>query len=154
MDFDHYGLKAGIVFKGTKRASENGCGKWNVLVWNGVSVWRTWRHSPTKNSEEYHPPPPSPGSLYSEELQFVGLLNVIFPLFMYQVIRRSGEDEKILVIAKKRADHVCDASLIVVNIVLWEGISQERANFLYGHLSTLLPQHGVPTVRRCGINET
>lgn len=70
------------------------------------------------------------------------------------VLRRSGEEEKILVIARKRADHVCDASLIVVNIVLWEGISQERADFLYSHVSTVLPQHGVPTVRRCGINET
>lgn len=70
------------------------------------------------------------------------------------VLRRSGDEEKILVIARKRADHVCDEALIVVNIVLWEGISQERADFLYSHLSTVLPQHGVPTVRRCGINET
>ena len=71
-----------------------------------------------------------------------------------QVLRRSGEDEKILVIARKRVDHVCDTSLIVVNIVLWEGIGKDRADYLYNHLSTVLPQHGVPTSRRCGINET
>lgn len=81
-------------------------------------------------------------------------VNCLFFLICHQVLRRSGDEEKILVIARKRADHVCDASLIVVNIVLWEGISQERADFLYNHLSTVLPQHGVPTVRRCGINET
>ena len=36
--------------------SENGCGKWNILVWNWVRIWGTGRHTPTKNSEEYHPP--------------------------------------------------------------------------------------------------
>ena len=87
---------------------------------------------------------------------YVKAILTIFLCFslVNQVIRRSGEDEKILVIARKRADHVCDTSLIVVNIVLWEGISQERADYLYKHLSTVLPQHGVPTARRCGINET
>ena len=79
---------------------------------------------------------------------------LFFSCICHQVLRRSGDEEKILVIARKRADHVCDEALIVVNIVLWEGISQERADFLYNHLSTVLPQHGVPTVRRCGINET
>ena len=71
-----------------------------------------------------------------------------------QVIRRSGKEEKILVLAKKRVDHVCETSLIVTNIVLWEGVNQARADNLYKHLSTVLPQHGVPTTRRCGINET
>ena len=40
--------------------SENGCEKWNILVWNWVRIWGTGRHTPTKNSEEY-PPPPPPG---------------------------------------------------------------------------------------------
>ncbi|PFX14640.1 Methylcytosine dioxygenase TET2 [Stylophora pistillata] len=70
------------------------------------------------------------------------------------VIRRSSDQEKILVIARKRTDHVCDSTLTVVNIVLWEGITQERADYLYKALNTMLPQHGVPTARRCGINET
>ena len=30
--------------------SENGCGKWHFLVWNRVRVWRSGRHTPTKNS--------------------------------------------------------------------------------------------------------
>ena len=49
---------------------------------------------------------------------------------------------------------MCNVVLTVVNIVLWEGMSKDRAYYLYEHLSTVLPQHGVPTVRRCGINET
>ena len=26
------------------------------LVWNRVRIWETGRHTPTKNSQEYHPP--------------------------------------------------------------------------------------------------
>ena len=33
--------------------SEKGCGKWHVLVWNRVRIWRTGRHTPTKYSHEY-----------------------------------------------------------------------------------------------------
>ena len=58
-------------------------------------------------------------------------------LVINQVIRRSGEEEKILVLAKKRVDHVCETSLIVTNIVLWEGVNQARADNLYKHLSTV-----------------
>ena len=36
--------------------SENGFGKWHFLVWNMVKIWRTWWHTPTKNSQEYPPP--------------------------------------------------------------------------------------------------
>ena len=41
---------------------ENGYGKWHVLVWNGVRIWRAGRHTPNMNSEEYPllPPPPPP----------------------------------------------------------------------------------------------
>ena len=28
--------------------SENGCGKWHVLVWNRVRIWRTGRHTPPR----------------------------------------------------------------------------------------------------------
>ena len=33
--------------------SENGCEKSHFLVWNGVRIWRTRRHTPTKNFQEY-----------------------------------------------------------------------------------------------------
>ena len=35
--------------------TENGCGNWHFLVWNRVRIWRTGRHTPTKNSQEYPP---------------------------------------------------------------------------------------------------
>ena len=35
--------------------SENGCRKWNILVWNWVRILGTGRHTPTKSSEEYPP---------------------------------------------------------------------------------------------------
>ena len=35
---------------------ENGYGT-QFLVWNRVRIWRTGRHTPTKNSQEYNPPP-------------------------------------------------------------------------------------------------
>ena len=38
--------------------SENGCEKWNFLVWNKVKIWRTVWHTPTKKIQEYSPPPP------------------------------------------------------------------------------------------------
>ena len=31
-------------------SSENGCGKWHFLLWNRVMIWRTGRHTLTKNS--------------------------------------------------------------------------------------------------------
>ena len=35
------------------RPSENGCGKSYFLVGNRVRIWRTGRHTLTKNSQEY-----------------------------------------------------------------------------------------------------
>ena len=40
--------------------SENG--KMTILVWNRVRIWRIGRHTPTKNSQDYPPPPPGFGS--------------------------------------------------------------------------------------------
>ena len=52
--------------------SENGCGKWHFFVWNRVRIWRTERHIPTKNSQEYPPPPPRDGDItpLSQEVHF------------------------------------------------------------------------------------
>ena len=42
--------------------TENGCGNWHFSVWNRVRIWRTGRHTPTKNSQEYPPAPNHRGS--------------------------------------------------------------------------------------------
>ena len=33
--------------------SENGCEKWQFWVWYRIRIWRTGRHTRTKNSQEY-----------------------------------------------------------------------------------------------------
>ena len=33
--------------------SEKGADKWHFGVWNRIRVWRTGRHTPTKNSQQY-----------------------------------------------------------------------------------------------------
>ena len=70
-----------------------------------------------------------------------------------QVIRRTGPEEKYLILARKRKGHVCDESYIVALIVAWEGISQQYANDLYGYLCQNLNNFGFHTRRRCGMNE-
>ena len=39
----------------TTSMSKNGCGKWHFWGWNRVRIWRTGRHTPTKNIQEYPP---------------------------------------------------------------------------------------------------
>ena len=39
----------------TTSRSENEYGKWEILVRNRVRIWKTGRHTPTKNSHEYPP---------------------------------------------------------------------------------------------------
>ena len=57
--------------------SENGRGKWRFLVWNRVRIWRTRRHTPTKNSQEYPPRGVSPA-----EISVRGELRELFSLLL------------------------------------------------------------------------
>ena len=50
--------------------SENEYGKWQILVWNRVGIWRTGRHTPTKNSHES--PPPGPILIWDKNWLFPG----------------------------------------------------------------------------------
>ena len=52
--------------------SENGCGKWHLLVSNRVRIWRTERHIPTRNSQEY---PRAHDTLYGEKNELGQLSN-------------------------------------------------------------------------------
>ena len=62
----------------TKARSENGCGKWHFLVWNTVRIWRTGRHTPTKNSQEYHPRGQNVVTVLFSPL----LLHLLMPVFL------------------------------------------------------------------------
>ena len=70
-----------------------------------------------------------------------------------QVIRRSGPEEKALVVARERRGHHCDHAVQVVAICLWEGLPEEGATELYDYLTKLLPENGEPTERQCGWNK-
>ncbi|XP_071954010.1 uncharacterized protein [Antedon mediterranea] len=69
------------------------------------------------------------------------------------IIRRSGKSEKMLVLVRHRFGHSCETAFIIIGIILWEGVQENVSDNLYTMLSTILPKHGSPTVRRCGTNE-
>lgn len=71
-----------------------------------------------------------------------------------QIIRRSGLDEKYLIIVKHRPGHFCHSAFIVVCIVMWDCVQQSTADDLYLLLSDKLTKFGISTKRRCGTNES
>ncbi|KAK6620540.1 hypothetical protein RUM43_010832 [Polyplax serrata] len=69
------------------------------------------------------------------------------------VIRRSGLDEKVLIVVKHRQGHTCSTAWIVVCLVAWEGVPTTEADRAYSLLSHKLNKFGLPTTRRCATNE-
>ena len=47
------------------------------------------------------------------------------------VLRRSGPEEKYLVVVKHRPGHFCDYTWVAVTIIIWEGISPDISNKAY-----------------------
>ena len=70
-----------------------------------------------------------------------------------QIIRRSGPDEKVLVLTRRRRGHSCQHAVMIVGIVMWDGIGENHATELYNFMCQLLPDNCEPTERRCGWNE-
>ncbi|KAK9869847.1 hypothetical protein WA026_003572 [Henosepilachna vigintioctopunctata] len=69
------------------------------------------------------------------------------------IIRRSGEEEKYLIIVKHRQGHFCTSAFIIICIIVWEGVSKNASDDLYSILTNKLNKFGIPTKRRCAINE-
>jgi len=70
-----------------------------------------------------------------------------------QIIRRSGPEEKVLVLTRRRRGHHCQHAVMIVGICVWDGVDENYATELYDYLRHLLPDNGEPTERRCGWNE-
>ncbi|XP_015835502.1 methylcytosine dioxygenase TET isoform X2 [Tribolium castaneum] len=70
------------------------------------------------------------------------------------VIRRSGSDEKYLIIVKHRPGHSCPSAFIVVCIVMWDGLPQPTSDELYTLLTSKLNKFGLANRRRCATNES
>jgi len=72
---------------------------------------------------------------------------------LLQVLRRTGPEEKYLVVVKKHEEHTCQHYIQVVVIVAWEGITENYADQMYEYLTSNLNEAGFSTRRRCGTND-
>ena len=77
----------------------------------------------------------------------------IFLDLIFQILRRSGPEEKILVLVRNRPGHHCETAYIVIALVAWDGCARKEADDTYDLLTRMLPNGAIPTVRRCAVNE-
>ena len=68
--------------------------------------------------------------------QYIQLCFVFF-----QVLRRSGPEEKALVVVRRRPRHRCEFTFQVVAVVVWDGVTSQSADSLYAFLLRTLPKN-------------
>ena len=67
------------------------------------------------------------------------------------ICRRTPEED-VLIVAQRHAGHSCDYTLTVKSIVVWEGVSKQRADEAYHVTKTHLPESEAFLLRRCAQN--
>lgn len=87
-----------------------------------------------------------PGNLPYQQL--AETFHEIFTFLSFQIIRRSGPEEKTLALVKHRSKHTCSTSWIVIALVAWEGVPLNIADDMYSTMVYKLNKFGTPTERR------
>jgi hypothetical protein len=70
------------------------------------------------------------------------------------ILRRSDDFEIVLALVRHRKGHRCEASYIIVGIVVWDAIDKYFADNLYDIIVYKVNNFGISTERRCAQNET
>lgn len=70
------------------------------------------------------------------------------------VLRRSNDQEIVLALVRHRKGHKCEASFLIVGIVVWDAIDRYFAQHLYDIIVYKVNNFGISTERRCAQNET
>ena len=66
--------------------------------------------------------------------------------------QRQDETEKLLVVIKNRNGHSCKYAWIVISMVLWEAISQKKANSYFDIITQKAIKFGKKTERKSSMN--
>ena len=73
------------------------------------------------------------------------------PIAKY-VIRRRSDEEKFLVVAKRRIGHHCKNQWVVILTVAWDGIPKMEADHYYEFMSNITGKYGKSFARQCEAN--
>ena len=68
------------------------------------------------------------------------------------ILRRTNEEEKVMVVAKQRLGHRCDFTWTTVLIVQWEGLPRDMSDRAYKEIAEKTATYGIERKRRCGAN--
>lgn len=60
---------------------------------------------------------------------------------------------QVLCLVRERPGHKCATAVLAVLVVLWEGVPRTEADELYDLLARTLQSGGMPTNRRCALND-
>merc|ERR1719341_490747 len=68
------------------------------------------------------------------------------------ILRRTNDEEKVLVVAKQRFGHRCEYTWTIMLIVQWDGLPRQMADRAYMEIAEKTAAYGTETERQCGAN--